>query len=216
VSLSNLKVRGQRLSLHLSPSLRLAFYVLLLTSHFLLLAGQSWAASETLRPNGDFNTTWNMFECSVRYDCVCEDTPDDDATYIYMTTADIGQAFYFETAQSQPAQRDSVIIHVRARVLSGSPDLELGKYLWTEGGWQWNALDTVTLSTSYSNLSGKNSADKGVDKYGFKTLSGSTETRITQFYIVVWYTPPSGGNKRQGGIVQDKNNIGIVEGGIAR
>jgi hypothetical protein len=42
------------------------------------------------------------------------------------------------------------------------------------------------------------------------------ESRITQSFVIVYYTEAGEEAKKRGGIVQDEDSKGITEGGIAR
>jgi len=53
--------------------------------------------------------------------------------------------------------------------------------------------------------------------YVLQAIGGcNLESRITQSFVIVYYTEEAEEAKKQGGIVQDEDSRGLVEGGIAR
>jgi hypothetical protein len=209
-------------SLRKSPRIGvgLVFYFLLLTSCFSLTFG----ASQTLRPvaNESVNNSWTNNGCSAAWDCINDVTADDDATYLYGGASNIMAVFRSDSTFA--TNIDSIVIYIRAKAEGTCTGcLNIGWATYGEGLWNWDEVNdtTVTLTTSYVTFHYKPSGswiyqDINAKKFGFGNNDiDDLGDMVTQQYVVVYYTPAAG-KKLPGGVIQDENNQGVAEGGIAR
>lgn len=189
-------------------------------------SGQVWAKSDTLRPTADLNASWNKSGCEDHYQCVDEETPDGDVTKVYTSAEVKRETFQVDSIFTENI--DSVVIRINAKKTGISTvELELGFDYYQEMLWYFHPEGSVTLSSSWDDYSTCSFEDENGDpwtyqkinarRFGVRTTqpTGIWSANVTQVFVIVYYQETEGG-KKPGGIVQDEDNRGIAEGGIAR
>jgi hypothetical protein len=204
-----------------------SIFLLPIYGSFITTNSQVWGESLILRPIGDqvVGTGWAKYGCTNAYECIDEVTADDDATYLYESGWD-NKFCAFVLNSTWATNIDSIVIHSRAKTdLTCTACFNVGWALWDSEthAWYWDDTNdtTVNLSTFWTTFHYKPSRSWTADeinnrRFGFgNNVIGEASIYVTQEEVVVYYTPSEGTNK-QGGVVQDKDNRGIAEGGIAR
>ena len=202
------------------------FLLVVSLSNLLLICGQAWGSADTLRPREDGSAFWNHTGCEAgsRYNCVDDIIPDLDTTYAYTSAVSKSEEFWHDS--TFVSNIDSVVIRVHAKKTGGTVKIYLGWAYYSEALWHFHVQDTVTLTTSWADYSA-NLTDEpswtyqkiNSRRFGVRTpfyLSGIWSANVTQVFIIVYYQEAAEEAKKQGGIVQDEDNRGIAEGGIAR
>jgi len=231
-----LEIKSKKLSLCLSHSLRLSLIFLF------LLPVTAWADQvDTLRPATD-QLYANFFAypgLNEFWEEIDEATSDGDGTYIYSSTvgADYG---WIHNAFSTSSVIDSVrlVWNAKSTATSGTPSITLGRLQFQEGQWYsctyGGGNGTANLTSSYVNYSKTWTVDPcngsawtvdglnnafccwWVDNTNVGTAPTGRQNRMTQSYIVVYSHAGAASVKRRSGLVQDEENKGIAEGGMAR
>ena len=203
-------------------------FCLVLSCYGFILNGQVWGTSDTLRPAEDGTVSWNHIGCDPgsRYDCVDDITPDLDTTKAYTSAVAKSEEFFHDS--TFVSNIDSIVIRAHARKTGVSiVRIELGWAYWGEGMWVWHAGDSVTLTDLWDDYSATANTDEGGSPWTYQKInarrfgvrsgnnSGIWSASVTQIFVIVFYKEAIEA-KRKGGIVQDEDNRGITEGGIAR
>jgi hypothetical protein len=201
---------------------------LVLSCYGFILNGQVWGTSDTLRPAEDGAISWNHTGCDAgsRYDCVNDITPDLDTTKAYTSAVAKSEEFFHDS--TYVSNIDSVVIRIHAKKAGISTVwLQLGWASWIEGMWIWHPADSVTLTDLWGDYSVTTTTDEGGNPWTYQKInalrfgvqsgdnSGIWSANVTQIFIIVFYKEAIEA-KGKGGIVQDEDNRGITEGGIAK
>jgi hypothetical protein len=201
---------------------------------FLLLALSSfcWADQVTIRPRACFPCEFiGRTGCSVDDDCVDEVSPDEDTSFVSSNSnsAD-NEGFYCDSVNFSTI--DSIKIKARSRKtgLFGTTNAWAIGHYWTDGEIVSfiNVKNNITLNTTYAteictaltkDENGNNWTSATVNNHGWGIRLlvnlGSDLIRLTWVEVTV-YGIPVAVTEKPGGIVQDQDNKGIAEGGIAR
>jgi hypothetical protein len=221
-------------------------FVILLVVLLALVPKIAQAEVEVLYPSEDIDlsTNWSTTPLFVdRYSTIDEEGTPNDADFIYMGTANTYYTIWKVQGGSNTAPIDSARFIGRCLVSGGSAGtstIRLGRMIydsevhaWGPCGAGWDTITLTSTATNYTYNLGANdpctgsawdwadiysngSKAWGVQNLTIKTGIPAPQNRVTWYYIEVFYTPAAGGKRKVGGIVQDKDNKGIIEGGIGR
>ncbi|MFQ6031333.1 MAG: hypothetical protein ACE5K2_00300 [Candidatus Zixiibacteriota bacterium] len=208
--------------IHKSRGVRIMFLWLLIA---LVWVPFAWGTAQldTLRPVSDQNVTWTKSGCTGHYECVDDVTADGWNTYVYTPFTGNRETFKYDSTFA--ANIDSLVIYLNAWATGGEIPLEIGWDYWSEGLWMWNTDTTINLPgdatpTAYSRKASGSWTYQLINDRRFGVRTGTVEsgrqTYLTQIYLIVYYQEVEEVAKKQGGIVQDENNRGMAEGGIAK
>jgi hypothetical protein len=222
------KGRRQKLKPLVSFLSVLTFYILLLTSSFSL----SWADQVTIRPRACFLCEFiNRTGCSVDDDCVDEAYPDEDTSFVSSNSSSSDhEGFGCDSVNFSDI--DSIKIKARSRKtgLFGTINAWAIGHFWTDGEMVYfvNVKNNITLNTTFTtevctaltkDENGNNWTSVTMNNHGWGIRLlvdlGFDQIRLTWVEVVVYGTPAAVTSK-SGGMVQDEDNKGIIEGGIAR
>jgi len=174
----------------------------------LLLPSLLSADSQTIRPdaNGHF-TQWIPSGCDEDYQCVDEETPDDEDSYVYISIIE-NESFFCSDIDFTSI--DSLKITARSRTtefMARTNAWAIG-YSWTDGEVNYWVIieDNITLNPEYTTVTSDavteyqdenpwTSATVNSSAFGIrlKVSLGAYEMRCTQVYVMVWGTAVEGG-----------------------
>jgi len=157
----------------------------------------------TLRPNGDHTSCWLPYpDTLARYQCVDEETPNEDTDYINTETIILDctrQSFNFTDPPTQSGTITNVRIVGRCRKYVGYPDVAWALFSGVGSLWQ-DGVERTTMPTSYTDFYDDFPQRTGGGAWSWSdivALTGGiiiyanppgTAYRCTQVYAVVTFT----------------------------
>ena len=174
-----------------------------------LLPSVVWADSQTIRPdaNGHFSQ-FGVSGCTDDYECVDEESPDDDETYVWYQIGSTNESFFCTDIDFTSIDSLKVTARSRTTKLFGSTNAWALGYSWTDGEanyWQTITDDinlnnsyvteTSDASTQYQDSNPWTSATVNSSAFGVRLKSSQTpdQMRCTWVYVMVWGTAADGG-----------------------
>lgn len=185
---------------------------------------------------------WTEAACCAAgndYTCLTGDTPQ-DSSFLYAGVVNYIQTCKLGVPSDTTGDLDSIWAIWRfAEVLSNTDDIRVACYVdFTSGGWgecpkctttfENIPTDATTDSVRYTQVCNRDGDTVDVDwfcltdtahyEWGIKALTISFMSSVYWYWIELryFYTPAAEGGALSGGIIQDEDKRGIIEGGIIR